>query len=216
MSRNSQIEIDGQWVVTRTINEILAIAGDVATSHALRGRYEPLAVRATRIFSSSTIFQHTSSRGQQIDIIETLQNIAYHDPEAGGVPEVAQWCLDQWLRLLTADTSDVRILANIGTNWLMKAQSILVRIHEQERSPTSSAEGSSTRSFSPPAIDGSNGQYDSEREARLGMPDYVEARGLLQPAVEYFDRAVRIATQSNRLTSDLLSSAAEASMSLGL
>lgn len=70
-----------------------------------------------------------------------------------------------------------------------------------------------------------------EADARTGTGDYVEARGMLQPATEYYARAVRAVQASNRQDGPLLSQvsmisdnhiqyanhaqAAEAFMSLG-
>ncbi|KAF2221739.1 hypothetical protein BDZ85DRAFT_313954 [Elsinoe ampelina] len=205
---------DAAQGITSTINEAFQIASEVATGVSTWSQHVPFAIRAVRMFSSSTHFQSRRSSDEQIDTTETLQNIAYHDPESGGIQEIAQWCLDQWLRLLQQDTDNVKILSNVGRSWLWKAQSILLRIHDRERSPTSST-GGSTSSWSPPHVDGADGETDSIREARLHSSEYVEARGLLEPAVEYLDRAVDIATGHNSLSADLLSSAAEASMSLG-
>lgn len=41
---------------------------------------------------------------------------------------------------------------------------------------------------------------------RIQGPLYVEARGYLQPAVDFFSRAVTAAEQNGSLTGDLLSS----------
>lgn len=43
-----------------------------------------------------------------------------------------------------------------------------------------------------------------EADARLHTSDYVEARGMLLPAVEYFDRAVRAAEMQGLSSGDLL------------
>ena len=44
-----------------------------------------------------------------------------------------------------------------------------------------------------------------EAESRLHTADYVEARGILLPAVEYLRRAVEMARTQDKLTGDLLS-----------
>lgn len=44
-----------------------------------------------------------------------------------------------------------------------------------------------------------------EADARAHTADYVEARGLLIPAVDYFSRAVATADGIGRLTGELLS-----------
>lgn len=45
----------------------------------------------------------------------------------------------------------------------------------------------------------------AEADQRAGTPDYVEARGMLLPATEYFQRAVLAAERTNRITGQLLS-----------
>lgn len=44
----------------------------------------------------------------------------------------------------------------------------------------------------------------AEADARLHTADYVEARGMLLPAAEYFGRAVRAAETQRLLNGDLL------------
>ncbi|KAG8623473.1 hypothetical protein KVT40_008449 [Elsinoe batatas] len=212
--KRPRVSIYAPQGITNAINEARQIASEVVTGVSAWSQHVPFAIRAVRAFSSSTHFQSRINSDEQIATTEALQNIAYHDPDAGGVQEIAQWCLDQWLRLLQEDTDNVKILSNIGRSWLWKAQSTLLRIHDEERSPTSST-GGSTGSWSPLHVDEADGETDSVREARLHSSEYVEARGLLEPAVEYLDRAVDVATTGNSLSAELLSSAAEASMSLG-
>ena len=43
-----------------------------------------------------------------------------------------------------------------------------------------------------------------EAEARMHLPDYVEARGVLLPATEYLRQAITAATEQRILTADLL------------
>jgi len=45
----------------------------------------------------------------------------------------------------------------------------------------------------------------SEADARAHTADYVEARGMLIPAVDYFVRAVELAERDSTLTGELLS-----------
>jgi hypothetical protein len=46
---------------------------------------------------------------------------------------------------------------------------------------------------------------NAEAESRLHTADYVEARGILLPAVEYLKRAVELAGTQEKVTGDLLS-----------
>jgi hypothetical protein len=47
-------------------------------------------------------------------------------------------------------------------------------------------------------------QAQREADARLGTPDYVEARGILQPSTDYLRRAVDEASSQGSLTGQLL------------
>ena len=92
----------------------------------------------------------------------------------------------------------------VGGWWLSRAQPSLARIHAVDGS-SSGSEGS--RKYS----GGENGprgpdeeQAQREAEARLGTPDYVEARGILQPATDYLRRAVEEASSQGNLTGGLL------------
>jgi len=91
----------------------------------------------------------------------------------------------------------------VGSWWLSRAQPSLARIHAVDGS-SSGSEGS--RKYS-----GENGgrapneeQAQSEADARLGTADYVEARGILQPATDFLRRAVDEASSQSSLTGHLL------------
>ncbi len=49
-----------------------------------------------------------------------------------------------------------------------------------------------------------------EADARAHTADYVEARGMLIPAVDYFSRAVDAADENGRLSGELLSEVSSA------
>lgn len=134
----------------------------------------------------------------------------------------------------------------IGKWWLNKAQPSLARINAEETSSSSSSAGASrgVRPHSNQSTQARNEEVrrttraverDQEAETRLHTQEYVEARGILLPAIEYLRRAVEeadtqgtingsllvtvcLASRSASLRvwwSDLLLEAAEAYMSLG-
>jgi hypothetical protein len=51
----------------------------------------------------------------------------------------------------------------------------------------------------------------AEADARAGTADYVEARGMLIPAVDHFSRAIQVAERHNEVTGDLLAEVREES-----
>jgi hypothetical protein len=46
------------------------------------------------------IVQEPNFFREQLNLISTLQSVAYHDPDSGGVRDIAEWCVQRWLRLL--------------------------------------------------------------------------------------------------------------------
>lgn len=103
----------------------------------------------------------------------------------------------------------IDLLTGIGSWWLSRAQPSLARIHAVDGSSSSSSGGYSSRpgtsSAEQPAtgdVEDSDSDSDSEDEdglalqaqqeadARLNTADYVEARGLLLPAIDYLRRAI--------------------------
>ena len=59
---------------------------------------------------STSLMQRTTRADDQEWIISTLQRLAYYDPDSGGVQDIAQWCVSQWLRLLQYDAESVAAL----------------------------------------------------------------------------------------------------------
>lgn len=92
----------------------------------------------------------------------------------------------------------------MGKNWLQRSQVTLARIHYEE--------GNDTTGTSDLEIYSSG--YDSDDTSSLAPPNdprrqgplYVEARGYLQPAVDFFTRAIRAADGLGYTTGDLLAS----------
>ncbi|GAD94358.1 predicted protein [Paecilomyces variotii No. 5] len=163
--------------------------------------------RIIAFVDSAPISQEPRIERKQLELIEALQRLAYHDADSGGVKDVAEWCMQKWLGVLEKDPENWRALEGLGHAWLFKSQVSLAKIHSKEESPVS------TMDWPRPA----SGEHHSsmDDESVLHGADYVEARGTLQPSTEYFSRAVRAAEKKNELTGELLALAAESFMSLG-
>jgi hypothetical protein len=156
----------------------------------------------------------------QLPLITVFQRVAYADADKGGngIIDIADWCLRQSLTLLQIYPEHVTLLARklffllrdisnsetvVGRNWLLRAQNPLAKIYE--------AEGSSSNSEGSQNLPSSSGEEQEqaaraalEAEQSLQTADYVEARGLLLPAVEYFKRAVDITRVQNKVDGPLL------------
>lgn len=57
----------------------------------------------------ASFFDGPNRREQQIHTIKVLQRLAYHDVDAGGVVDLADWCLQRWLQLQQVYSQDVAI-----------------------------------------------------------------------------------------------------------
>lgn len=49
-------------------------------------------------------------RNEQLFILRELQNIAYDNVDSGGVQDIAQWCMRQWLQMLHSNRNDIDAL----------------------------------------------------------------------------------------------------------
>ncbi|KAF2831789.1 hypothetical protein CC86DRAFT_402285 [Ophiobolus disseminans] len=149
----------------------------------------------------------------QLPLVTVFQRVAFADADNGIIQDVANWCLRQALTLLHLYPEDADVLALIGRNWLMRAQKSLASIHLAERG--SSSGSSVSASAQGHDQEGKSARAFAEAEERLHTADYVEARGILLPAIEYFQRAVDTARSQDIVTGTLLSTAAETYMSMG-
>jgi hypothetical protein len=133
----------------------------------------------------STTFMLQSTRtAEQVWTIAALQILAFKDIDNGAVLDIASWCSRQWLVVVQRDSQNLSALRGLGQMWLSRAQPALARIHASQSRPSS--------------------ESATEAERRVGTADYVEARGFLQPATEYLERAVAAASNQDATSGDLL------------
>ncbi|KXT10518.1 hypothetical protein AC579_2359 [Pseudocercospora musae] len=158
---------------------------------------------------TTTFMQKPERTSEQVWIIAAMQRLAFMDADSGGVVDIASWCSRQWLVINQREPTNLAALRGIGQVWLSRAQPTLAKIHRAEgHSSSSTTSQLSIRSNNDPTS-------AAEAERRAGSSDYVEARGFLQPATEYLERAIAAATSQQNVSGDLLATAAEAYMSLG-
>ncbi|KAE8447583.1 hypothetical protein EG329_010554 [Mollisiaceae sp. DMI_Dod_QoI] len=163
--------------------------------------YLPSARSAMSALDHVRFFRDSQRYTEQVWILHGLQGFAFHEPDAGAIRDVAEWCQSAWLRILRNYPEDVETLTGLGHNWLQRAQATLARIQREEGTDSSSS--------------GSGQAASLPADPRRQGPLYVEARGYLQPAVDFFTRAVTSADSLGEIPGDLLASAAESCMSLG-
>lgn len=155
----------------------------------------------------TTAFMRQPSRtSEQSWMIAGLQRLAYADIDNGEVRDIADWCMRKWTMIYQRDTQNIAALRGIGQAWFSRAQPALTRIHRLDASSSSSG---GSASWSVPSVTSSEDEDQStaavaEAKRRADTADYVEARGFLQAAVEYFERAVAAAPAQQALSGDLL------------
>ena len=115
--------------------------------------------------------------------------------------------------MCTFATADIFVSIGLGRNWLQRAQATLARIHREEGNDSSSQGSSSQAGNLPYARNLVDGEGDSDwktasppADPRRQGPLYVEARGYLQPAVDFYARAVRSVDALGNTTGDILAS----------
>ncbi|KAK7180745.1 hypothetical protein PSPO01_13187 [Paraphaeosphaeria sporulosa] len=209
----SQVSMDKSAVRTlMSTVELIATTLDTAPD-SWRDHLQSIR-NVTAFLEFSDTHPDESRRQWQLPLMNVFQRVAYADADSGGVSDIGNWCLKQEVTLLHIYPEDIDLLTLIGQNWLHRAQKSLAKIHLSERSSTSSG-GSQYVELSASEEDRQTKRSNAEAECRLYMSDYVEARGVLLPAVEYLKHAVDTARTQDKITGELLSTAAEAYMSLG-
>ncbi|GAB7364423.1 hypothetical protein MBLNU230_g4964t1 [Neophaeotheca triangularis] len=179
--------------------------------------YLPLARQITAHLDATTFMSQTTRTAEQTWIIASLQRLAFIDADNGGVLDIAAWCSRQWLLIVQRDALNVGALKGLGQIWLARAQPALARIQqgENDASGDGSVGSNASTGGKKESKEKRAAEARQEAERRAGSADYVEARGMVQPASEYLERAVRTAGAQKALSGDLLVTAAEAYMSLG-
>jgi hypothetical protein len=154
----------------------------------------------------NTTFMQQRRAPEQTWLVTGLQRLALADNDNGEITDISNWCTRQWMIICQREPQNVEALRGLGRAWLARAQPSLARIHRIDGNSSSSG-GSSQ--WSAPSISASEDERQSaaatlDAERRSGTADYVEARGFLQPATEYFERAIAAATAQRTLSGDLL------------
>ncbi|THV46040.1 hypothetical protein BGAL_0424g00070 [Botrytis galanthina] len=196
------------------VKSIITLLNEVVSSRPHECEtYIPSARSAVTALEHIRFFRDPARFAEQVWIIQGLQSFAFYDADNGSVVDIADFCQNAWLRVLRNYPDNVDVLTGLGNNWLQRSQVTLARIHYEEGNDTTGTSGLETY-FSEYGSDNSSSLAPPSDPRRQG-PLYVEARGYLKPAVDFFTRAIRAADGLGYTTGDLLASAAESHMSLG-
>ena len=90
----------------------------------------------------------------------------------------------------------------LGHAWLLKSQAILARIDHNGSS--SSSQDSETATRRSAFRRSATANTESDDASRDSSSDYIEARALLRPAIDFLDRAVNASDQQQHITGELL------------
>ncbi|KAK3635786.1 hypothetical protein LTR56_014492 [Elasticomyces elasticus] len=175
----------------------------------------PLARSVISHIDGTSFMQQTRRTAEQSWLIGGLQRLALIDNGNCEALDICTWCTRQWMTVTAREPQNVEALRGLGKAWLGRAQPSLTRIHRTDGCSSSSRGSSQSCTRTSNESERRSAAAVAEAERRVGTADYVEARGFLQPAIEYLGRAVAAATTQRALSGDLLATTAEAYMSLG-
>lgn len=85
--------------LSEAVDDVRQIAASSSTSSEARARLVATARTAIRVFDSHHLSQLPGSVVDQAFIIATLQELAYHEIDGGGITDIAEWCMNRWLVL---------------------------------------------------------------------------------------------------------------------
>ena len=114
LRRRNHCEMDGDGEEDQRIDSVIAESDQLESAitsasydwdrHVARGREIIARLDQLRFLQGSYRF------ADQSKVIMILQRLAYYEPDAGGVQDIAEWCQTQWLRLLQLDSDSIEAL----------------------------------------------------------------------------------------------------------
>jgi hypothetical protein len=102
--------------ITSAKAELQRIQNSVQTGSHDWDRHITAARGIIASIDSTSLMQRVNRSADQTFIISGLQNLAYHDPDSGGVQDIAEWCVSQWLRMVQRDPEHVNALQGMLHN----------------------------------------------------------------------------------------------------
>jgi hypothetical protein len=83
---------------------------DVGNGHGGVGGKISTARSTIALVDTTSLMDQPERIEDQSFIISELQRLAYHDQDTGGVQDIAEWCVAQWLRILQRSSECVEAL----------------------------------------------------------------------------------------------------------
>lgn len=79
-----------------------------------------LARSIIRALDQASLLQRVGRLEEQVHIISRLQDLAYYEPDSGGISDIAQWCMRHWLRLLQEPVEHVGVFQGLSYHHLLR------------------------------------------------------------------------------------------------
>ena len=110
ISQRSSMSAAEEQRIARAKAELRRIRNAMEASGNNHGQHMNAARAVITAIDSTGLMQRPNHIKDQIFIISRLQKLAYFDADSGGVRDIADWCVNQWLRLLQRDGQNVDAL----------------------------------------------------------------------------------------------------------
>lgn len=95
-------------------DEVSAAIDDILSQFDMASQSSPSNLERARqlmlVADSNGFLDDPKQIERQIAVLTNLQNLAFHEPDEGGIPDIADWCLRSWLRVHAHHPTDVRVL----------------------------------------------------------------------------------------------------------
>lgn len=106
MDPTEEVNVASATREIRHIQRVLDSADDLIAVD----RQLPRARSVMTILDTTTLMDQPDRITDQSFIVTALQRFAYHDQDSGGVQDIAEWCVAQWLRILQHSPESVEAL----------------------------------------------------------------------------------------------------------
>ena len=117
--------LNQEWAVTvRDIGQMLASNPNDWQSYLASAR------RLLDDIEASGYMNETTQTANQVWLIDTLQQLAFSEPDTGSARDIAEWCLRQWLTVLQTRPQNASALKGMTFSLLNKKNTF-----EQDISP---------------------------------------------------------------------------------
>jgi hypothetical protein len=103
------------------MRELRRLGPDSTSSGYQLDQQVALARSIIEYLDQTFLLQRVARLDDQVLIVSQLQDFAYYDADSGGIRDIANWCVRQWLRLLQQYIEDVGVLQ--GPSYILPGRS---------------------------------------------------------------------------------------------